>query len=631
MTISKHSMRGLCRPALLVAAALALAALPPVGRPQTQTTKTGNDVLAHLNAAINWYKNLTAKVPAGPEPSDAIYLNNAQNFGAQVVRLAFQSAKAQADLDSQATISGSTDTGQNSANNAPTGAQKYIKMENDVFQRLSEDETQLAALKQKAGRIKQSNLLEQQRSLEGKLALDKASLNAVQQIKNFVENSNSGETGLKGSINQLARSVPEVLETQTVNKPGTPAAPAAKSSTSTTRPGLFGQLVTLYGEMQSIRSIDQRMDEADELRKSASSLRVPLRNELTGTLQREKDLGANAGVTKEQYDGLTARFKGISAALLPLSEELVVLDQSQANLSQWKKAHTDESRTILISILSRVALIAISIGLVLGLAELWRRLTFRYIHDPRRRRQFLILRRVVMGFLIFLVLIMGFASEFSSLATFAGFVTAGIAVGLQTILLSVAAYFFVIGRYGISVGDRISVAGVTGDVIDVGLVRFYLMEFASTGTDLYPTGRIVVFSNAVLFQATTPLFKQLPGTRYTWHEAVLPLATKTDYDAAERAVDAAVSPVYKEYKLDSLWHRRAFDSIDIAISPPTPHHRLQLAESGPELVARYPVDLSKAAEIDDKITRALIGAIHSDEQLAAAVTGSPKIRSPIKN
>src|SRR6202030_4289324 len=131
------------------------------------------------------------------------------------------------------------------------------------------------------------------------------------------------------------------------------------------------------------------------------------------------------------------------------------------------------------------------------LSEIWRRLTFRYIRDPRRRRQFLLMRRFVMGFLVGIVLIMGFVSEFSSLATFAGFVTAGIAVGLQAILLSIAAYFFVIGRYGIRVGDRISVAGVTGDVIDIGLVRLYLMELATSGADFYPTGRIVVFSNSV--------------------------------------------------------------------------------------------------------------------------------------
>ncbi|HXN51232.1 MAG TPA: hypothetical protein VN943_04785 [Candidatus Acidoferrum sp.] len=131
----------------------------------------------------------------------------------------------------------------------------------------------------------------------------------------------------------------------------------------------------------------------------------------------------------------------------------------------------------------------------------------RYIRDPRRRRQFLLLRRFVIGFLVGIVLIMGFVSEFSSLATFAGFVTAGIAV-LQALLLSVAAYFFVVGRYGIRVGDRISIAGVTGDVLDIGLVRLYLMELAGTSVDLYPTGRIVVFSNSVLFQPGT---RNIPG------------------------------------------------------------------------------------------------------------------------
>lgn len=140
----------------------------------------------------------------------------------------------------------------------------------------------------------------------------------------------------------------------------------------------------------------------------------------------------------------------------------------------------------------------------------------------------------------------------------------------------------------------------------------------------------MVFSNAVLFQATTPLFKQLPGTRYTWHEAVLPLASKADYGPAQKALESAVSPVYKQYNLDTLWHRRTFDPTDIALNPPAPEHRLQFAESGPELVARYPVDLNKSVEIDDKITRALMDAIHKDEAVAAAVTGAPRIRPAVK-
>ncbi len=422
------------------------------------------------------------------------------------------------------------------------------------------------------------------------------------------------------AVNQAPAAKSQVASTQT----------ATTTTNTTLRSGLLGQLMALYDQMQSIHSIQQRTDEGENIRKIATNLRVPLRAELSSTLQQEKDLAAKAGVTRDQYDALTARFKALSVALVPLSEEIVVLDQSKSNLTQWSKAHSTESRTTLIAILSRVAIILVSVGAIFGLAEVWRRLTFRYIHEPRRRRQFMALRRFVMGFLIFLVIVMGFATEFSSLATFAGLLTAGIAVGLQTILLSVAAYFFVIGRYGISVGDRISVAGVTVDVIDVGLVRFYLMEFAPTGADLYPTGRIVVFSNAVLFQATTPLFKQLPGARYTWHEAVLPLAAKADYDAVQKALTAAVDPVFKEYDLETLWHRRAFDPIDLSVEPPAPEHRVQFSDNGPELIARYPVDLNRAGEIDDKITRALIEAIDHDENLASSVSGSPKIRPAVK-
>jgi small-conductance mechanosensitive channel len=613
---------------LAVAAAIWSWGVPEQTQAQAQADQ--NDVLRHLNAAINWYKNLTVRAPAAMEPSDSIYVSNAETLGAQVVRLAFQSARAQAQLDSGNNANEGAAQKSSGTNEA---SQRYVQIENDVQQRIADDETKLAALN--GGRLSREKSQEQQQAWEGKLELDKASLDAVRQMKNFAENTGGG-SGLKGNIHELAGAVPEVLGPRMVSVPSTTfstgkvAAEAAPKATATVRSGLFGQLIALYDGMQNIRATQQLLDEAENVEKIANGLRGPLRAELTDTLQQGKQLGTQAGATKNQYDAVTERFKDISAVLLPLSEEILVLDQSRANLLEWRTAQTMESRTMLISIVTRVALILISTGIVLGFAEVWRRLTFRYVRDPRRRRQFLIVRRFVMGFLIFLVVLLGFASEFSSLATFAGFVTAGIAVGLQTILLSVAAYFFVIGRYGISVGDRVSVAGVTGDVIDVGLVRFYLMEFAPAGPDLYPTGRIVVFSNAVLFQATTPLFKQVPGTRYSWHEAVLPVTPNADFDFVQKALDAAVSPVLKEYDVERAWQHRNVDAIELAVLPAAPEQRIQFAESGPELVARYPVDLNTAKDIDEKITRALIEAIRKNEKFAAAVSGSPRIRPAVK-
>jgi small-conductance mechanosensitive channel len=230
-----------------------------------------------------------------------------------------------------------------------------------------------------------------------------------------------------------------------------------------------------------------------------------------------------------------------------------------------------------------------------------------------------------------IVLTVGFVSEFSSLATFAGFITAGIAVGLQAVLLSVAAYFFIIGRYGIRVGDRISVAGITGDVVDIGLVRLYLIELAGTGLDFYPTGRIVVFSNSVLFQTGTPLFKQIPGTEYAWHEVVVMIAPDGNHKAAQEKLVAAVNAVYSQYREEiERQHYAIQRHVDIQVEVPRPEARLQFADAGLELLVRYPVEIRKAPDIDEEMTRKVLDLIETDEALKAAVSGNPKIRSAVK-
>lgn len=308
------------------------------------------------------------------------------------------------------------------------------------------------------------------------------------------------------------------------------------------------------------------------------------------------------------------------------------MQQSRSNLEQWHGSILSESKHDLIALLLRIFGILVALATVWGLSEVWRRLTFRYVNDARRRRQFLVLRRFVMGFFFALVVVMGFVSEFGSLATYAGFVTAGIAVGLQTVLLSVAAYFFVVGRYGIRIGDRISVAGVTGDVVDVGLVRLYIMELAGTGVDLYPTGRIAVFSNSVLFQPTTPLYKQVPGTEYAWHEASIAIAAAGDRAHIRETALAAVNSVHQEYRQVLERQQGTIgDRMEIVLKPPAPEAKFQLNDDGLVLIIRYPVLLARASEIDDRVAQALLDVtISANSAEKPPVAGTPKIHAAVR-
>ena len=639
------------QPLFMLAIALVAAAGAVLPRVMAQTPEglRGDAILDHLNTVIDWYRQAMTRVPTVGLPSDAMYQSNAQNMAIEVARLAFQSAQAEAALIPAASPA--------SAPGATSTQQSLAKRESDVKARISVLEAQIKDLNQQIARAPKSKLQQltaQRESAQGELDLRNATLDAFEQMAQFVTtNGESGKGGLEGSINELRRSVPELSNTGNVKTAAKPPATAVSMPPST---GLIGEVMGLYDQLQGIHQITQLMEQTARVKEAATNLRSPMVATLRSTIQQGQQLADQASNVaaqppakppqaqpgqaqapaqpdqqRKQFDVLTARFKQLASASLPLSQELILLDESNSNFLEWRQSMVHESNRILRSIVLRVLAIALAMGIILLLSEIWRRITFRYISDVRRRRQFLVLRRVVIGFCMGIVLILGFVSEFSSLATFAGFITAGLAVGLQTILLSVAAYFFLVGRWGIRVGDRISVAGVTGDVVDVGLVRLYLMELAGTGVDLYTTGRIVVFSNSVLFQATTPLFKQLPGADYAWHEVVVGLSPTGKFDLVETQLLEAVKSVHSGYSSElqrqlGTTERR----IDIQLKVPEPNGQLQYSDAGLEYVVRYPVGLHQVSEVDEKITRKLLEMLQQQPELQASISGSPKIRAAIK-
>ena len=247
---------------------------------------------------------------------------------------------------------------------------------------------------------------------------------------------------------------------------------------------------------------------------------------------------------------------------------------------------------------------------------IWRRAIFRYIQEPRRRNQFLLLRRIVVMAAIVLILILALSTDIGSLATFAGFLSAGIAIALQNVILSVAAYFLLIGRFGIRVGDRVQIGEVTGDVFDIGLVRMLLVELDTSAGEARATGRIVVFSNSVVFQPSANFFKQLPGSNFAWRRISLTLNADVDYGLAEQRISAAVASVYKTYKSElEQQHRVLESSLTIHIASAEPQTRLRLKQAGLEIVILYPVVLTRAPQIDDLMTHALLEAIEGEPRL----------------
>jgi small-conductance mechanosensitive channel len=602
------------------------------------------DILAHLNSLIQFYRACTQPLQKAGEPNDVVYRDQAVALSSAAAGFAFQWARAEAELMSRYQTHGGA-----SPNSSVADEQRLQAREKSLEEQISDLEARGGALDKEIATANPHNiaiLRAQRKQVQGALDLANAMKDAMQKVVGMSEAQ--GGTGFSADVERLQRSVPEL---QSNNKT---AAPQLVSLDSARSSGVTSQVTVLLELFETRQSLDTLIGENDDLHQHALAFRTPISNALRNLIRQGQQLSqqaanlaalpptaatqhrgsANAAPTaaaEPNIESITTAFKALSAAAVPLSQEIIVLEQSRANLADWQTSVGREYKSILHSLLLRVLVIGLALALVLGGGEVWSRATHKYIRDVRRRRQLLLVRRVVVGFLCVIVILFGFVTQFNSLATFAGFITAGIAIGLQTILLSVAAYFFIIGRYGVKVGDRITISSVTGDVIEVGLVRFYVMELAGSGPELHPTGRVAVFSNAVLFQAGTPLYKQMPGTEYAWHELIVKLTDTANYKIVCEAISKEVQAVYDGYRTNiEQQHQSVQNWMRAAIDPPVIESRLQLNGGAFQLWARFPVQIKHASETDEKLIQALLELMAKRPEIKSAVASTPLIQASVR-
>ena len=598
-------------------------------------------VINLLNQTIEWYRDLAGQQQLANQPSDVIFLNDNRQLADQVVQLSFEFARARA----QALMANGTPAipqgGQDQAASPTSRYQALLQLANAADQQVKQRQAEVDSFKKQletaTGR-KRKTLESIVAETQSELDLAQARRDTLQNMLQFASGAGAkgvGAGNLLAQVEELARTVP-LAATGARSAPGEgasasrAAAQGAVPVTARAEPaGILGLVSEIFALRRKMHSLDDAIQTTTALQDASKSMRTPLVTEMKELVRRGDELVNEPdsqdpvvlAQQKQELDGLTARFKRLSVSVLPLGKQGILLDVYQRSLANWRGAVAAQYTTALKSLLWRLGALVVILGVVFFFSELWRRATFRYIQDARRRYQFMLLRRIALWFLVAVIVTVTFASELGSLATFAGLLTAGVAVALQSVILSVAGYFFLIGKYGVRVGDRVQVAGVTGDVIDIGLVRLHLMEL---GEGARPTGRVVVFSNAVVFQANAGLFKPVPGTKFVWHEIMLSLPSESDYHQVEDRMLKAVKSVFSDYKDRMESEHRTMERVltGLAVRGLDPESRLKLTPTGVEVVIRYPVELDQASEIDDRIARKVLDTAEREPNVKISGSGS---------
>jgi small-conductance mechanosensitive channel len=460
-------------------------------------------------------------------------------------------------------------------------------------------------------------------------------LNNMMNLAHETDANGSGVMALKDHIDAIAASIPaasgvmpELGAAEAAEVVA--AAPATTPQVGARRFGIWdlgANVLRLQNKLATIDEVDRR---TEELQQTFTQSRAAPEEQIEMLSARGDELAARSGgsdavalrAARAEYDTIAWLFAQTSSVLVPLTKAGVLLEQYRSNLGSWRDATRLQYRAALKTLAARVGFLALLLAAVFAGGELWKRAVFNYVQETRRRHQLLLVRRIVVWAVALVIIGIAFATEASSFATFAGLLTAGIAVAMQSVLVSIVGYFFLIGKYGLRVGDRVQIGAVSGEVIDLGLVRLHLMEL---GPQYGPTGRVVALANSVVFQAAGGIFKQIPGVSLAWRELSLTLPVDADYAAIKERLLGAASRVLERYgeelerqarelKKTSSWGNEEKAQAQV---------QLRFSHDSIEAIVRYPVPLQRAAEVEERMSRALLEAVRDSGRATAQLASQP--------
>ncbi|MDZ7860089.1 MAG: mechanosensitive ion channel family protein [Candidatus Krumholzibacteriota bacterium] len=116
--------------------------------------------------------------------------------------------------------------------------------------------------------------------------------------------------------------------------------------------------------------------------------------------------------------------------------------------------------------------------------------------------------------------------------TYIGIISAGLVLALKDPIVNFAAWVFIIWRHPFEPGDRIQIAGSTGDVVDIRVFQFSLIEVGNWVDADQSTGRIIHVPNGKIF--TDALANYSAGLEYIWNEIPVLITFESDWKKAKK-------------------------------------------------------------------------------------------------
>jgi small-conductance mechanosensitive channel len=196
----------------------------------------------------------------------------------------------------------------------------------------------------------------------------------------------------------------------------------------------------------------------------------------------------------------------------------------------------------------------------------------------------------------------------TQISTIIGLATAGLTVVLKDFILAFFGWFVLMGRNGIRLGDWVEIRGVSGEVVEIGLLRTVLLEMGNWTRTGHPTGRRAAFVNS--FAIEGHYFNFSTAGQWLWDEVQVSVPAGIDpYAVAEeirRTVEHATEPDAQEAAAD--WERVTTQYGTRPFSA-RPAVDLRPSKDGLELVVRYITRAPQRYDRKSQLLQEIVGVL----------------------
>ena len=138
---------------------------------------------------------------------------------------------------------------------------------------------------------------------------------------------------------------------------------------------------------------------------------------------------------------------------------------------------------------------------------------------------------------VFSIIIIGqiWLDGIGSIVTYLGLVSAGIAIALKDPITNITGWLFILWNRPLDAGDRIQLGEHSGDVIDINLFNFTVMEIGNWVDADQNTGRIIHIPNGKIFTETLANYGK--GFEYIFNEIPILITFESDWQEAKSILE----------------------------------------------------------------------------------------------